>query len=212
MSKGSSKGRSVGRPKAHEAAVLEKCEQILKVATDVFARNGYRNTDVQVIADELEMGKASIYRQYPTKQDLFFACVDRGIQELQRKINSDIGAEQDAIERIRISIYSYLEFFDDNQALVELFMQERAEFKEREKPTYFEYRDRLKSDWEAQLAQMIDDGRLRNLPVHAIRDCLSSLLYGTIFTHYFQKSSGKLAEMAPYLTDIFFTGVLNKQA
>src|SRR5271170_4242147 len=58
-------------------------EQILHVSARVFAKRGYRNTDVQEIADELGIGKATIYRAFGTKEELFFATVDRGMSRLR---------------------------------------------------------------------------------------------------------------------------------
>ena len=68
--------------------VIEFCRlsprdtQILQVAARIFAKRGYRNTDVQEIADELGIGKATIYRAFGTKEELFFATVDNGMSRL----------------------------------------------------------------------------------------------------------------------------------
>src|SRR5580765_6447819 len=66
---------------------LDRENEILDVAAVLFAKRGYQNTDVQVIADTLCVGKGSIYRRYSTKRDLFLAAADRGMRLLIDEIN-----------------------------------------------------------------------------------------------------------------------------
>ena len=61
-------------------------EEILDVAARVFAERGFPGTDVQEIADELEVGKGTIYRYFPTKRKLFLAAVDRAMRRLREEV------------------------------------------------------------------------------------------------------------------------------
>src|ERR1700722_8007432 len=81
--------RGVGRPRRQEEEAQLRAELILEAATRYFARYGYANTDVQMIADELSIGKGTIYRHFPTKQELFFAAVDRGMDRLLKQVDRD---------------------------------------------------------------------------------------------------------------------------
>ena len=47
---------------------------ILDAAIQVFAELGYRGTDVQMIADRAGIGKGTVYRNYETKEGLFWAA------------------------------------------------------------------------------------------------------------------------------------------
>jgi AcrR family transcriptional regulator len=42
-------------------------QEILDAAARLFAKHGYSQTDTQVIADELQVGKGTIYRYFPSK-------------------------------------------------------------------------------------------------------------------------------------------------
>src|SRR5690348_12665409 len=88
-----------GRPK-DESLPERRREQILDAATAVFARAGYPNTDVQEIADRLGLSKGTVYRYFPSKQDLFFAAVDRGIRRLHEAVTAAGAAEADPLDRI----------------------------------------------------------------------------------------------------------------
>lgn len=190
---------------------LSREEEILAESTRIFAQNGFRATDVQVIADGLGIGKGTIYRAFPTKQELFLACADRAMKRLQDSIQAASANLDDPIERLKCAIRAYFKFFDENPELVELIIQERSEFKDRSKPTYFEYRDRSVQPWIVLFAGLIAEGSARPLSPEKIADFISQQLYGKLFTHYFDKRTGSLAQDADEVIDFLFYGFMSRQ-
>jgi len=183
-------------------------EEILDVAARVFAERGFPGTDVQEIADELEVGKGTIYRYFPTKRKLFLAAVDRAMRRLREEVDASAAEAGDPLERIARAVRAYLAFFDTNPAFVELLMQERAEFKDRKKPTYFEHREVNEKTWQEVLRELASEGRVRNVPVQRITDVVGDLLYGTIFTNHFAGRRKSLEQQAQDILDIVFHGIL----
>jgi len=202
--------RSVGRPKDDRRAAVRQ-EEILRTATTVFAVYGYRNTDVQVIADTAGVGKGTVYRYFPTKQELFFAAVDRGLQRLEKQVRSARADIVDPIERMKTSIRSFFRFFEENSELVELFVQERSEFKDRSKPSYYVYKGKNLEPWNAIFRQLMKDGRVRKMDAESLLDFLMDAMYGTIFMHYFARREKPLSERTEDVIKILFSGVLTEE-
>src|SRR3954453_15176535 len=127
-----------GRPR-DEALHERRREQILEKATRVFAEHGFPNTDVQFIADPLGISKGTVYRYFPSKERLFLAAVERGVRQLDEVMVAEIQAAGDPLDPLAAATRASLRFFQENPALVELSIQERAEFREQRKPVYFEH-------------------------------------------------------------------------
>jgi AcrR family transcriptional regulator len=202
--------RPPGRPK-DEALQSRRQEEILAAATRVFAEHGYPGTDVQVIADRLSVGKGTIYRYFPSKSALFLAAVDRGVRRLHERIEADttdVADPIDPIDRIAQAVHSYLAFFAENRELVELFIQERAEFKDRKQPVYFEQRDASCGPWDELMRGLMAAGRVRDVSVNELRDVVSDLLYGTIFANHFARRSTPPHAQAGQILDLMFHGIL----
>lgn len=199
--------RGPGRPR--DAELTERRQrEILDVATRLFASCGYAATDVQVVADELKVGKGTVYRYFPTKEQLFLAAVDQGMQKLMQAVDSAVEKAQAPIERVELAIRTYLKFFDRHSDVIELVIQERAHFRDRKQATYFAYRDANITRWKDLFRELIQEGVVRDVPIERLTDVISDLLYGTIFTNYFAGRKKSLASQCEDVLDVLFHGLL----
>ncbi len=201
--------RPRGRPR-DPVADAQREDALLEAATKIFAEHGFRQTDVQWIADALGVGKGTVYRRYPSKEALFLATVDNGMRRLTLSVTAGIDEIEDPVEAIAASVRRYLAFFDAHPEVLELLIQERAEFKDRPKPTYFEHRDANIDPWRKLVAGLIRDGRVRRMKVDTVLDVVSHALYGTIFTDHFVQRRRSFASRADEILDVIFHGILTE--
>lgn len=188
----------------------QRRDAIIAAATQLFAKAGYAGCEMDRLAAELNVAKGTLYLYFPSKEELFYACVDAGMQALQQSVQEAIANQPDRLERIRRGIYAYLQFFDEHPALVELFIQERARFKDRKRPTYFVHRDANRGPWRELYTSLAADGIIRDdLPVERLLDTVGNLLYGTMFTNHFLNRKVPLTDQHAALVEILFRGILS---
>lgn len=72
--------RRRGRPPAQHAGLLE--ERVLQVATALFLERGFGRTTLDLVAQQAQVGKSSLYARYPGKGALFDAVVSHSIQAM----------------------------------------------------------------------------------------------------------------------------------
>ncbi len=185
-------------------------EAILAAATSLFSEHGFNDTDTQALAERLGVGKGTLYRCFASKRELFLAAVDRAMRQLRDRLQQSTEGVEDPLERVTNGVRAYLEFFAEHPEFVELLMQERALFKDRKKPTFFEYRERQAHVWRSLYAQLIEAGRVRPMPVDRIRDVMGQVLYGTVFTNYFAGQAKTPEAQAREIIDVVFHGILSE--
>ena len=61
--------------------------RILDAAEDVFALKGYHDAPVEEIGRVTSLSKGGIYFHFPSKEDLFFAVLDRLARRLESRVN-----------------------------------------------------------------------------------------------------------------------------
>ncbi len=86
----------------HQARLssVDRRQQILDVATQLFARQGYEGTTTRQIAESAGVNEAIIFRHFSTKEDLYWAVIEdqcrirAGREKLEQAIASGLDDEQ----------------------------------------------------------------------------------------------------------------------
>jgi AcrR family transcriptional regulator len=196
------------RRRGNDTLKEDRTRQILDAAARLFAKHGFTDADTQLLADDLGIGKGTLYRYFPSKKALFLAAADRVMRQLREEIDKSIEGVGDPLVRIAVAITTFLAFFADNPDFVELLMQERAYFKDRKEPTYFQHRKVNVERWKDLYRQLMAEGRIRTMPVERITDVLSDTVYGRMFTNYFTGNQKPCAVQAREILDVVFVGIL----
>ena len=186
----------------------ERCEQILSAAVQVFSEQGFRCTEVQQIADLAGVGKGTIYRFYPTKDELFQAAVEDVMQRLTAQVDNAVCAIDDPLEHLRAGFKAYMAFFQAHPQAIELFVHESAEFRRVGQPRYFAYSDMRRQAWIDVYQQLIDSGRCRVNDPQQMLDVIGNLAYGSVLVNRISGRNESLDAIADQLLDMILYGVM----
>lgn len=189
---------------------IKREAQVLEAATAVFAELGYRRTRVQDIADRAHVGKGTVYRIFPTKEALFFSTVRHSVESLIDAVDRETEGIEDLLEQLKAAIKAYLRFFDAKPEIVELFLQERVEFRDLAKPTYFLYKDTRSQRWLSLIETLLKQGKLRPFSPEIILETLGELLYGAIVIRHITASRVSLESRLEDQLTIVLNGILSK--
>lgn len=179
---------------------------ILEQAIRTFAELGFRGTDVQAIADRAGVGKGTVYRYFRSKEDLFWATTMEVFFRLEKSINESQEGVEGACEKIRASAIAYAEFFERNPQCLEVFIQERAEFRGDAPESHREYHQQLMKKFERIIEQGIECGELRPVDAYKTVHAIGSLLYGTVVLGCHLTTLPPI-EMAKYNIDVLLRGI-----
>lgn len=193
---------------AREGAKRARREAILREATALFAEQGFNDADTQVLAERIGIGKGTLYRHFPSKRDLFLAATDRAIAGLHDRMETAASLVVDPLAKIAAAVRAYLAYFAAHPQYVELLIQERALFRDRKRPSYFEHRDRNADEWRTLYTELIASGRVRPIAIDSIRDVMNQVLYGTIFANYFDGCATGPEVQSRDILDVVFRGIL----
>jgi AcrR family transcriptional regulator len=196
-------------PSAATSTASRRREEILRRAIGLFAEHGYAGTDTQMLADQLGVGKGTLYRYFASKEELFLAAVDCVMRMLREQVTTDVESVSDPFDQIKQGVRAYLSFFAARPEFVELLIQERALFKDRREPTYFQHRERNAERWRELYRALMATNQVRNMPAERISNVMSRLLYGTMFTNYFSGCQPDFEKQTAEILDVIFFGILS---
>lgn len=197
---------------AIRVSAADRNRQILVVATNLFARQGFSGTTTRLIAQRAEVNEALIFRHFPTKEDLYWAVLEAKIleaapvQRIQRVLATGKGLS--VFESVAAEI---LEQRAKDDTLSRLFLfsgLEKHELAERFFVTYVtDYYDRLAE----HIALLIRAGTLRKTdPLLAARAFLGMVIYHSWIQEIFGGRKHKnyaVEETSRTLAEIWLQGM-----
>lgn len=195
---------------AVSASVAQKRETILRCAIDAFAADGYRNTDVQVIADRAAVGKGTVYRYFGNKEELFFAASEAVSIQLQHYMAEKAAAVASPLEKLRVACIAFAEFFERKPTFLEVFVQERAQFRGHVPQAHMEHHERWIACYCDILQQSIDAGEIRPVELRPTIKALGMLINGSAYLGCYFRDEESLAALTAFAVDAFLDGLRSR--
>lgn len=180
------------REKRRELLYQQNRNFILGITEEVFARYGYSQTTMDLIAQEAQFSKATLYRYFKGKQDLFFSVIlhalgDLGTQltEIQRK---NISPE----EKIRKSVVAIFEFYQKKKNIGRALFLERMFLRKKQGMSPGEHHPEIPNNLRKKLLELsatmntmikegIDQGVFAPVDPEDASFILGSLVRGFVF-------------------------------
>src|SRR5881296_4519179 len=88
-------------------------ERILRAAALIFARRDYHEVQMDGVVQACGVGKGTLYRYFPSKQQLYFAVMFDGIQRLRVELEAAVGTEEPPAQKVHRIVHRTLAFFWD---------------------------------------------------------------------------------------------------
>jgi len=186
---------------------VDKRESILEQAIRAFAEFGFRGTDVQVIADRAGVGKGTVYRHFGTKEELFWTTAFEVFQRLRDCVLTAERTADGALAKIRAAGRAYGDFFDANPEYLEVFVQDRAEFRGTGPEEYQRHHEALLRHFVEIVQQGITAGELRPTDARRTMIALSGLLHGTAIESCYTVHGLPMRDVIEHGVDVFLVGL-----
>jgi TetR/AcrR family transcriptional regulator len=108
-------------------AAAARREALIDVACGTFARSSYRGTTTKAIAAEAGVTEPILYRHFPSKRDLYLACLDAAWARVQALWETALADEPDPGAWLQAMGVAYLAAKDKRTRLVDLWIQALSE-------------------------------------------------------------------------------------
>lgn len=136
----------------------EKENAIIDAARKRFAHYGFSKVTMEEIAGDVEMGKASLYYYFPTKEDLFRSVILQEQSELKKNIELILEKPKCASEKLHEYVEQRMKFFRILINLGTLSVHSYFETKSVFKKLFLDF-EMVELDL---IKKIIDEGKLKN--------------------------------------------------
>jgi len=196
----------------------ERKAGILETALKIFARDGFHNANVQVMADEAGVGKGTIYRHFGNKQELFLATSRHCLEMIDQFVRKKVGNEEDTPKLLaevgsagvlRKVALACAEFYQKHPETVEIMIHERAEFRD-SVPTHLMFRSDTRAGIDQLISAAMASGEFRKVNVEQATNAFGDLIWGSVINGCLEGGKTKLKRRMEHAIDIFLNGLAVK--
>ena len=109
----------------------ERMQMILSKALEVFAKVGYRESNLSLIAEACCLSRPTVYQYFSDKKEIYYYAVKNVTSRMFEKYSNIAFApgDQDEIERLRMIVLDIFDFARENETtlsnLVEFILSEK---------------------------------------------------------------------------------------
>jgi AcrR family transcriptional regulator len=205
-------------PTQQRFSAEDRRQQILQVATELFASKGYEGATTREIARRAKVNEAIIFRHFPTKEELYWAVIEAKCKVSANKgfLTELLALDQPVRETFASLAETILGRREKDQSLTRLLFftaLENHRLSHRFFQSYVADYYEILGDY---IQQRMDTGEFRKLdPQLAARGFLGMVVYHSLIQDLFGGSNFQkydIREVAETMTDIWLQGMLTSNA
>ena len=181
-------------------------ERILDAALEVFSHKGFHPATMDEIAEKAGVGKGTLYRYFETKEKLFAELMRLRLDELERRVASSIDGHDDVLTMISKYLRIYFEFFDLNQRLYRLIIQEQLDLGKQSPNEYFHKVLRAVPNLKRKVYEGTQQGILKDVDFQTVFYGTMGFVHGVIQKWLARDCSYPLVDELPGVLEVLFHG------
>lgn len=135
---------------------VERMEQTLSAAHDLFAERGYAEVTMDEIANAVGVTKPLLYNYFGNKERLYIACMERAGDALTATVDKAVTATRSPGEALSAGVHAFFAFLDSDRGAWVVLFDETL-------PNHGEVAERV-ADYRRRITGLVAGSLLAQLP------------------------------------------------
>lgn len=190
-------------------------EKILRGATKVFGRAGYRGATVEEIAREAEVSVGTVYQYFKDKYDLYIKVLNHFLDRLIESVRQADGGLEDPQLRLEKVVANHIEFFEDNPEFFRLYLIGKHDWIidpiDRPKTDLLERYRRYINIISEAINALVDSNIFIEIDSVNVAYYMSELAYSVVFQRVSGYSRGTRKEDTKMIINLFMEGLKKRK-
>lgn len=183
----------------------EKRDEILAAAEQEFARREFHQVLMDDVAARAGVGKGTLYRYFPTKEELFLAMVLRGLDESHGEFLRAFDDDTTSLEAIlETSVGHMLSYFRGREPLLALFQRYEDRLPQADTELWHQRRDEAIAAIAGALDRAEKTGGIRDVDTRIAARMLLGMVRTAVF---YPRPETTPQRMAHEIVNLFLNGV-----
>jgi TetR/AcrR family fatty acid metabolism transcriptional regulator len=182
-------------------------ERILEAAEKLFAEKGFHETAMDEIVRASKVSKGGVYFHFPSKEELFFALLDKLADALQREVQREIARRRGAVAKIQGALEVVLRTLTSQRHLAQIILRQGhglgPSFERKRLEIYSRFARLIKENLDEALAEGSIPPINTEINAYAWLGAINELVLRWIYTG----QPDPLTQTLPTLQELFLRGI-----
>jgi len=182
-------------------------ERILEAAEKLFAEKGFHETAMDEIVRASKVSKGGVYFHFPSKEELFFALLDKLADALQREVQREITRRRGAVAKIQGALEVVLRTLTSQRHLAQIILRQGhglgPSFERKRLEIYSRFARLIKENLDEALAEGSIPPINTEITAYAWLGAINELVLRWVYTG----QPDPLTQTLPTLQELFLRGI-----
>ncbi|WP_295828225.1 TetR/AcrR family transcriptional regulator [uncultured Azospirillum sp.] len=156
-------------------------EVILNAAAELFAGRDYASVQVEEVAKRAGVGKATLYRYFPSKEELYLESLERALGGLEHKLNVELAPQQvPASVRLSAMVSALVNTLSEQLQTLKLLGGDQSDLADRTRRILRRRSQRSATALQQVLAEGMQSGEFRKIDLEIVPLLIIGMVRGGI--------------------------------
>ena len=197
-------------PTRKEREVEFRRKAIVEAAREVFSENGYDGTTIDAVAERSEFAKATLYKFFRTKEELYLSVVEDVFREINGIAENAMQEDLPVREKFALFIKRLITHFSDHADFFRLLMREigRVNMAGWKGSPHAMIHEQLNGILARELERGMKLKQIRKIDAQRAGQVFNHMVYAYHLNNlFFEHDESMKKEAVEFLVSIFFDGV-----
>ncbi len=183
---------------------------IVEAAREVFSENGYDGTTIDSVAARSEFAKATLYKFFRTKEELYMSVVEDVFVEINEIAEGAMREELPVRDKFALFVHRLITHFSDHADFFRLLMREvgRVNMAGWKGSPHAMIHEKLNEILARELERGIKNREIRKIDTLRAGQVFNHMVYAYHMNNLFYEHDEKMKEEAvDFLVTVFFDGI-----
>ena len=181
-------------------------EVILNAAAELFAGRDYASVQVEEVAKRAGVGKATLYRYFPSKEELYLESLERALGGLEYKLNAELAPQQvPASVRLSAMVSALVGTLSEQLQTLKLLGGDQSDLADRSRRILRRRSQRSATALQQVLAEGMQSGEFRKIDLEIVPLLIIGMVRGGIM----QVGDRPREALERSVIDLLMSGITN---
>lgn len=181
-------------------------EVILNAAAELFAGRDYASVQVEEVAKRAGVGKATLYRYFPSKEELYLESLERALGGLEHKLNAELVPQQvPASVRLSAMVSALVGTLSEQLQTLKLLGGDQSDLADRTRRILRRRSQRSATALQQVLAEGMQSGEFRKIDLEIVPLLIIGMVRGGIM----QVGDRPREALERSVIDLLMSGITN---